>query len=336
MSPIEEAIELDKMCVSEIVAKYESSHNAIAVLKRKLLEACTCLESTEQPPASGTCICMDCGKVIKIAEQSNHLKECPKVETKLIPLTQGKIALVDAKNYEMLSKHKWYANYNQGKWYAQREIKDAEGKRITLRMHRVIMNCPDDKQIDHINHNGLDDRELNLRICTNAENQHNQKPRKGGSSKYKGVSLRKDTKQWTAHIKNGGGLINLGHYDTEIEAAKAYDDKAKELFGEFACLNLTGESEFTKKFRISLDAQDRTVVVQDAYDLCARLDRSESSRKALLTACEKVQKWLDTSSLQQVLVHYTEDERRHALIMGIASNLERLEAAIAKEKEVRE
>jgi hypothetical protein len=69
---------------------------------------------------------------------------------------------------------------------------------------------------------------------------------------------------------------------------------------------------------------------------CDIIDRSEASRNELLTACEKVQQWLDTSSLQQVLVHYTEDKRRHSLIMGIASNLERLEVAIKLNKEISE
>ncbi|KKK63726.1 hypothetical protein LCGC14_2991400 [marine sediment metagenome] len=157
--------------------------------------------------------------------------------TKLIPLTQGKYTIVDEKNYDMLSKHTWYAKCECGIWYAVREIRDAEGKRTTQRMHRYILNCPKGKDVDHKNHNGLDNRESNIRICTNSQNQQNQRPCRGGSSKYKGVSFRKDTNRWTAHIKNGGKLINLGNYGTEIEAAKIYDEVAKKHFREFARTN---------------------------------------------------------------------------------------------------
>ena len=194
-----------------------------------------------------SCLLHDAAKILdQVLAKIRFIKT---EETKWIPLTQGKFAIVDEKNYEMLSKHKWYANYNQGKWYAQREIINEEGKRITVRMHRAIMNCPDEKQIDHRNHNGLDNRESNLRICTNTENQHNQQLRKGGSSKYKGVSWKKDIKKWTAHIKKDGVLINLGKFDDEIKAAEIYDIKAKELYGEFACFNFPEGSEFTKECR---------------------------------------------------------------------------------------
>ena len=97
--------------------------------------------------------------------------------------------------------------------------------------------------------------------------------------------------------------------------------------------------EFTKEIRTALKryimgqvdfAEDW--IFHTLSELCDRLDRAEAINKDLLEACDKVRDWLDTSSLQQILVHHTEDTRRHALIMGIASNLERLEAAIAKAK----
>ena len=205
--------------------------------------------------------------------------------TKLIPLTQGKYTIVDEKNYDMLSKHTWYAKCECGIWYAVREIRDAEGKRTTQRMHRYILNCPKGKDVDHKNHNGLDNRESNIRICTNSQNQQNQRPCRGGSSKYKGVSFRKDTNRWTAHIKNGGKLINLGNYGTEIEAAKIYDAKAQELFGEYACLNLQGSSEFTKKWRIKhgepMTYNER--VVNSACDIIDKLEHKARLSRIVIT-----------------------------------------------------
>lgn len=150
----------------------------------------------------------------------------------LIPLTQGKFAIVDAKNYELLSKHRWFIQKNGNTYYAVQSKKDK-----LIYMHRQILNVPDGMLSDHINHNGLDNRECNIRICTFAENQHNQKPRKTGSSKYKGVVWSKRTQKFLAQIRFEKKTINLGYYDSEIEAAKAYDVKALELFGEFAYTN---------------------------------------------------------------------------------------------------
>jgi hypothetical protein len=94
-----------------------------------------------------------------------------------------------------------------------------------------------------------------------------------------------------------------------------------------ACDRLDTETEVSLK---SLEAC--TLANIENAKLQSRLDTAEAINKDLLEACEKVQDWLDTSSLQQILVHHTEDKRRYALIMGIASNLERLEAAIARAK----
>ena len=115
------------------------------------------------------------------------------------------------------------------------------GKRTTQRMHRLIMNCPKGLLVDHKNHDGLDNRKCNLRLCTNAENQYNQKPlQKKTSSQYRGINWQKRIGKWDVWIQLNGKSIFLGSFSNEIEAAKAYDKKAKELFGEFAHLNATG------------------------------------------------------------------------------------------------
>jgi len=108
-----------------------------------------------------------------------------------------------------------------------------------VRMHRVVLNCPEDKFVDHINHNGLDNRRANLRACTMQQNIWNKRKQRGNySSKYKGVSWNKSEGKWIVRITCKGKQIFVGYYDNEKEAAKAYDDKAKELFGEYAALNL--------------------------------------------------------------------------------------------------
>lgn len=149
--------------------------------------------------------------------------------TKSIFLTQGKIALVDDEDFEELNKYKWCFDGQ----YAQRRI----GK-TTLRMHKVIIETPPGKHIDHIDGNPLNNQRSNLRVCSHAENQMNRKKSDGLSSKYKGVSWHKQTEKWRATIKINQGLMYLGLFEVEEDAARAYDEAAKEHFGEFAKVNL--------------------------------------------------------------------------------------------------
>ena len=154
---------------------------------------------------------------------------------KKIPLTQGMFALVDDEDFKELSKHKWHIRKKKYTFYARARI-EIDGNRKLVYMHRIIMDAPKDRQIDHKNGDGLDNQRSNLRFCTNGQNQHNRRKGKG-TSKYKGVHWLKDNKRWRASIGFNKKLINLGCYDNETDAAKAYDRKALELFGEFARTN---------------------------------------------------------------------------------------------------
>ena len=165
-----------------------------------------------------------------------------------ILLTQGQFAILDNEDYDMINQYKWCANYYKSihTYYAVRNTRKTNGKQKTQLMHRVIMNCSNDKQIDHINHNTLDNRKSNLRICTQNQNQYNQRLHKKTSSKYKGVYLQKQKCKnkvhtyWVSYISFNGKKMYLGHSKTEIEGAKVYNKKAKELFGDFAYLNVIG------------------------------------------------------------------------------------------------
>jgi len=165
-----------------------------------------------------------------------------------IPLTQGKFAIVDPEDYEELSRYKWYAVRSPRGFYAVRSAKAnglshaVQNGRIgqkNVRMHRVILKAPEGKFIDHINHNGLDNRKSNLRICTMQQNAWNMRKQRGNCvSQYKGVTRRKDTGKWQARIIYNAKRISIGCFDDEKAAAMAYDNKAKEMFGEYAALNL--------------------------------------------------------------------------------------------------
>ena len=148
-----------------------------------------------------------------------------------IQLTRGFVTLVDDWNYEWLNNYKWYAH--QG--YAVSTGLNVLG---TLRMHRVILRLAygDTRHVDHTNHNTLDNREDNLRVCNHMENQRNQKAR-AGTSRFKGVHWAKDRCRWRAQIRFEKRLKALGYYFNEEDAARAYDEAALRHFGEFAATN---------------------------------------------------------------------------------------------------
>ena len=154
-----------------------------------------------------------------------------------ILLTQGKYTLVDDEDFERMNQYKWCANNINGYWYAVRNIRKANNKQKTQLMHRFIINASDSLEVDHRNHNGLDNRKCNLRTCNHTENQRNRQPLQKCTSKYKGVCWHKASNKWMARIRLNRKPIYLGLFTNEIIAAKVYDAKATKLFGKFAYLN---------------------------------------------------------------------------------------------------
>lgn len=152
---------------------------------------------------------------------------------KRIPLTRGQFALVDDEDFDGLMEYKWHVTPRRNGSYAAVRAKSCK----LIYMARQIMDAPAGKVVDHKNHNTLDNRRTNLRICTRSQNHMNELPHREGSSKYKGVSWNKACNKWKAFISKEGYIGRLGGFTCEVEAAKAYDEAAKELFGEFAYLN---------------------------------------------------------------------------------------------------
>lgn len=151
--------------------------------------------------------------------------------TKQISLTQGKFALVDDEDYDELMKYKWC--FSSG--YAIRRMPRPFSK--TIRMHRIIMKAQKNQEIDHINMDKLDNRRKNLRLCTHPQNHQNILKHKDNKTGFKGVTFYKNRNKFGARIKYNGIEIHLGLFVDSMDAARAYNEKALELFGEFANLN---------------------------------------------------------------------------------------------------
>lgn len=161
----------------------------------------------------------------------------------LVNITSGRwskqFAKISPQDAELVLLHKWRAATikRRGTVYAISAEKEA-GKYSRLRMHRLIMGVTDEQHVDHINGDGLDNRRENLRIATPQQNQGNSQKRAAAQSRYKGVSWSVQARKWRAYITLNRKQTHLGLFADEIDAARAYDAKAIELFGGFARTNI--------------------------------------------------------------------------------------------------
>lgn len=148
-------------------------------------------------------------------------------------LGKGKKTLIDDSDFELVNKYKWYLS-SSGYAVTYRKLKS--GWR-PININYLIMGEPKGFDTDHINHNKLDNRRKNLRICSHSENMRNMKLRSRGTSKFTGVCWCKSKKLWMAYIGYKNKDYNLGYFENELDAVKIRDLKAKELFKEYANLN---------------------------------------------------------------------------------------------------
>jgi hypothetical protein len=156
---------------------------------------------------------------------------------KEIKLTKNKISIIDDEDFDRVSKYKWHClanDYAARKFYYEKK----DGKWVTkyIRLHQFVLN-EFNKEIDHINGNRLDNRKENLRFCDRTLNNANIGLKSNNTSGYKGVRLNRTMKKWFASRTAYKKVYYLGSFKDKIDAAKAYNKKAKELFGDFARIN---------------------------------------------------------------------------------------------------
>lgn len=157
---------------------------------------------------------------------------------KEIKLDHGFVALVDDDMFDKLSRYEWYSHKHTNRHtnYAKRNVNG----RIVF-MHHFILPRMDGYLIDHIDNDGLNNQKENLRYATHSQNNANATKRAKAQSEFKGVSLDKrktrGCKKWSAQVMKDKKSFWLGYYENPVDAAKAYDKKARELYGEFARTN---------------------------------------------------------------------------------------------------
>lgn len=161
----------------------------------------------------------------------------PQDTTRTIPLSKGYEAIVDAADYEWLSQYTWQAKVN-AKGYVY-----AYTGNITNSMHRMIAGAAKrDEIVDHIDRDTLNNTRANLRIVTKQQNTLNSKLYKTNTAGYRGVTWHKGDKRWHAQLWTQDKKYHLGSFTDPEDAARAYDEAARQHFGEFAQVNFPAQN----------------------------------------------------------------------------------------------
>lgn len=145
---------------------------------------------------------------------------------------KGKVRIDDA-DEERVRRHGWYRFKARSRYYAAANLK-VDGRWVRVLMHRFIVGAVTGQLVDHKNDDGFDNRRENLRVATRGQNQHNSGPRRG---RFKGVSWHRGAGKWVVQLMVNRVPMYLGLFVDEEEAARVYDNAARQHHGKFARLN---------------------------------------------------------------------------------------------------
>lgn len=151
-----------------------------------------------------------------------------------ILLTHGQVALIDDEDYEIVSSYTWAAHWMP---HANTYYATAHNGSKTVLMHSLILGTVPPTQVDHEDHNGCNNQRANIRVCSGSQNRANSRKLAPASSSYKGVTWDKTNQNWSVRIGKDYKRITVGRFDNEVDAARAYNKAALEMFGDFALLN---------------------------------------------------------------------------------------------------
>ncbi len=160
-----------------------------------------------------------------------------------IPLKHGKVLLIDEIDIPLINHYKWYARNEKREgrdcWNVAANVTFPNGKRTSVRLHHLILHPAPTQEVDHKDHNVFNNTRENLRLCSRGQNNWNQRRRIDNQSGFKGLTrrVRSGRITWEVYIQINKKRQFFGTYLDPVEAAKAYDTAARQLFGEFACLN---------------------------------------------------------------------------------------------------
>ena len=177
------------------------------------------------------------------------------------------VVLLDEEDVDKISGYKWFLEPNK---YVSAHTKNSNGKDTTIKMARLITDAPKGMEVDHINHNPLDNRKANLRVCTHADNMRNSWKKSKCYSKFKGISFKPKCKdlQWEVKFNHNSKTYSFGRYSSETIAAIVHDIKIKEYRGNWG---RTNENVFGKFY-----SEDE--LCQALCEMNAQLNKQKSSK----------------------------------------------------------
>jgi hypothetical protein len=153
-----------------------------------------------------------------------------------VALTKGYTAIIDAEDVPLVDSYNWHAQVDSSAVYAVSNYRQAGVNRRKIFLHRLIADPKPGEEVDHADHDGLNNRRANLRNCTRPQNLWNRPRQRNNTSGYKGVCWHKGARKWVAKVRVEGTMKNLGVFDDPEDAHVAYCEAVKSLHKDFFCV----------------------------------------------------------------------------------------------------